>query len=184
MTVEIRIAGAADAGALAAIYRPYVEDSRISFEDRAPDPSEMARRITGDGRGLYPWMVVAESDRVLGYAATSSFRTRSAYRWCVETGIYLSPDACGRGLGRTLLSCLLDLLQRQHFVSAIGAIALPNDPSVRLHEALGFAQSGIYRQVGFKFGEWIDVGLWQKDLAPRLAEPSEPIPFTSLPYAF
>ena len=180
MTVDIRIAGAADSDAIAAVYRPYVEDSRISFEDRAPDGDDMAGRIAGDGRDLYPWLVAQESGRVLGYAASSPFRTRSAYRWCVETGIYLLPDECGRGIGRALLTHLLDLLDRQGFVSAIGAIALPNDPSVKLHEALGFAHSGTYRQVGFKFGEWIDVGLWQKDLAARLPVPAEPIPFTAI----
>lgn len=180
MTARIRIAGPADAEAIAAIYRPYVEDTRISFEDHAPDAAEMSRRIGGDGKGLHPWVVAEENDRILGYAATSPFRTRSAYRFCVETGIYLAPDACGRGIGRELLNYLLDLLQRQGFVSAIGAIALPNDPSVKLHEALGFAHSGTYRQVGFKFGEWIDVGLWQKDLAPRSGGPAEPIPFAAL----
>ena len=180
MTVLIRIAGPADAEAIAVIYRHYVEGSRISFEDRAPDAAEMALRIAGDGRGLHPWLIAEEDSRAIGYAASSPFRTRSAYRWCVETGIYLAPEACGRGVGRTLLTELIDLLQRQGFVSAIGAIALPNDPSVRLHEALGFTHSGTYRQVGFKFGEWMDVGLWQKDLAPRSATPTEPIPFAEV----
>jgi len=174
MTVDYRLASRDDAEAIAAVYRPYVEDSRVSFEDVAPDAAEMARRIAGNAPSLYPWLVAEERGRILGYAASSPFRTRRAYRWCVETSIYLTPEACGRGIGRALLTRLLDRLQSQEFVSAIGAIALPNDPSVRLHEALGFTHAGTYRGVGFKFGEWIDVALWQRDLAPRTASPQEP----------
>lgn len=176
MALVTRLATPDDASAIAEVYRPYVEGSSISFEDVAPDAAEVARRITGETPGLYPWLVAERDGAVVGYAASSAFRTRRAYRWCVETGIYLDPGACGCGIGRELLSSLLELLTRQGFVSAVGAIALPNEPSVKLHEALGFTHSGTYRQVGFKFGEWIDVGLWQKDLAPRSGPPAEPIP--------
>ena len=177
MAVLIRLAREDDAPALAAIYRPYVEDSRISFEEAAPNAAEMARRMHGE---LYPWLVAEEDERILGYAASSAFRTRPAYRWIVETGLYLAADAQGRGIGRRLLSDLLRLLTRQGFVSAVGAIALPNDASVALHEKLGFVRSGTYRGVGYKFGEWLDVGLWQKDLAPREATPAEPRPYEGL----
>jgi phosphinothricin acetyltransferase len=174
VALSIRLASADDAAAIASIYRPYVEDSRISFETEAPDATEMARRIQGE---LYPWFVAEENGRVLGYAASSAFRTRPAYRWIVETGIYLRADAQGRGIGQALLSRLLETLERQGFVGAVGAIALPNEASVALHEKLGFVHSGTYRQVGFKIGDWLDVGLWQKDLAPRSASPSEPLPY-------
>ena len=174
MTVDYRLASQDDAESIAAVYRPYVEDSRVSFEDVAPDAAEMARRIAGNAPGLYPWLVAEEHRRVLGYAASSPFRTRRAYRWCVEISIYLTAEAYGRGIGRALLTRLLERPQSQGFVSAIGAIALPNDPSVLLHEALGFTHAGTYREVGFKPGEWIDVGLWQRDLAPRTASPQEP----------
>jgi phosphinothricin acetyltransferase len=177
MAVLIRLAGRDDAAALAAIYRPYVEDSRVSFEEVAPGAAEMADRMQGD---LYPWLVAEEDGRILGYAASSAFRTRPAYRWVVETGIYLAADAQGRGLGQMLLSRLIDLLTRQGFVSVIGAIALPNDASVALHEKLGFTYAGTYRGVGFKLGEWLDVGLWQKELAPRTASPVEPQSYSSL----
>jgi phosphinothricin acetyltransferase len=177
MAVLIRPALETDAPALSAIYRPYVEDSRISFEETAPDADEMARRMDGD---LYPWFVAEEDGRVLGYAASSPFRTRPAYRWVVETGLYLAADAQGRGIGRRLLTALLETLTRQGFVSAVGAIALPNPASVALHEKLGFTRSGTYAQVGFKFGAWLDVGLWQKNLAERTERPAEPLPFVGL----
>lgn len=179
MAVLIRLAAEADAAAIAAIYRPYVEDSRISFEEVAPDVAEMSRRIRGDTPGMYPWFVAEDGGQIIGYAASSPFRTRPAYRWTVETGIYLVPEAYGRGIGRTLLSTLLDALERQGYVAAIGAIASPNPASIALHEKLGFTCNGAYRGVGFKCGEWLDVGLWQKELAPRTATPQEPLPFAS-----
>jgi L-amino acid N-acyltransferase YncA len=180
MAVLIRLAAADDAAAIAAIYRPYVEDSRISFEETAPDATEMARRMTGEVGGFHPWLVAEENRRLLGFGSSSAFRTRRAYRWTVETGIYLDANAQGRGIGQSLLTKLIRLLERQGYVAAIGAIALPNAPSVALHEKLGFFHTGTYRQVGFKMGEWLDVGLWQKELAPRRPSPAEPLPFASV----
>ena len=180
MAVLIRLAIGADAAALASVYRPYVENSVISFEESAPDAAEMARRIAGELPGMHPWLLAEEDGRVLGYGASAPFRTRRAYRWTVETGIYLTRGATGRNVGYALLSALLGVLERQSYVAAIGAIALPNPASVALHEKLGFTYSGTYRQVGFKFGQWLDVGLWQKDLAPRAAAPAEPRPFAGL----
>jgi L-amino acid N-acyltransferase YncA len=180
MAFLIRLATAQDAARIAAIYRPYVDDSRISFEVQAPDSDEMARRMRGDVPGRHPWFVAEEGDQLLGYAASSPFRTRPAYRWTVETGIYLARDALGRGIGFGLLSTLLALLERQRYVAAIGAIALPNEPSVALHEKLGFTHTGTYRGVGFKFGEWLDVGLWERELAPRGDDPPEPRAYEGL----
>lgn len=180
MATVIRLATPADADAVAAIYGPYCTDSRISFEEVAPDPAEMARRIAGERPGYHPWFLAEEDDAILGYAASSPFRTRPAYRWSVETGIYLAPAAQGRGLGRTLLETMLAALERQGYVSAIGAIALPNPASVALHERLGFGQVGAYRGTGFKQGQWLDVGLWQKDLATRSERPAEPLPYAAV----
>jgi len=177
VAVSIRLATIEDAAAIALVYRPYVTSSRVSFEESAPGPDEMAQRVRG---GLHPWFVAEAEGRLLGYAASSAFRTRPAYRWMVETGIYLDPAAWGHGVGRALLGTILDVLERQGFVGAVGAIALPNDASVALHEKLGFVHTGTYHQVGFKLGQWIDVGLWQKELAPRSAKPREPLPFASV----
>jgi L-amino acid N-acyltransferase YncA len=177
MTLSIRLAANGDAAAIAAIYRRYVENSRISFEEAAPDAAEMALRMQGERPGYHPWYVAEDDGRLLGYAASTPFRTRPAYRWVVETGIYLAEDAQGRGVGRALLTTLLTTLKRQGYVAAIGAIALPNEASVALHEKLGFTYAGTYRGVGFKLGKWLDVGLWEKELAPRDAGPREPGPF-------
>jgi len=177
MAVVIRPARASDAADIAAIYRPYVERHHFTFEETPPSGSEIAERMANP---IHPWLVADEDGRVLGFASTSPMRNRAAYRWSIETGIYLAPDAQGRGTGRELLSAHVDLLQRQGFVTAIAGIALPNDASVALHEKLGFTLSGIERGVGFKLGQWIDVGRWQRDLAPRTPAPAEPVTWASL----
>ena len=177
--MKLRFASGDDAAAIAAIYAPYVEGSAVSFETVAPDAEAMCARIEAGG-SLYPWLVAEEGADLLGYAYASAFRPRPAYRYAVETSVYLAPAAQGRGIGRHLYAVLIRILEAQGFVQAIGAITLPNDPSVRLHEAVGFVKAGVYAQVGYKMGEWRDVGLWQRALAPATNPPREPIPFVEV----
>ncbi|HEX2763849.1 MAG TPA: GNAT family N-acetyltransferase [Allosphingosinicella sp.] len=175
--MKLRPAAPRDAEAIAAIYAAFVTGSAVSFETEAPGPEEMAARLASGG-ALYPWLVAEEEGGALvGYAYAAPFRARTAYRFTVETTVYLRPGAGGRGLGRALYAPLLELLAAQGFTQAIAAIALPNDPSVRLHERLGFAAAGIYRKVGWKLGEWWDVGLWQRKLANPSRPPEEPRPW-------
>src|SRR6202008_233088 len=102
------------------------------------------------------------------------FRTRPAYRFTVETTVYVAEGAHGRGIGGALYRRLLGLLEAQGFTQAIGAITIPNEASIRLHEAPGCVRAGPYDLVGYKLGEWRSVGLWQRPLAPMVAQPSEP----------
>lgn len=174
--MKIRRAVADDAGAIAAIYAPYVRDSVVSFETVAPDEAEMRARIAGLG-DLYPWLVgCGEDGSMLGYAYGSAFRTRPAYRFAVETTVYVAEGAHRRGFGTTLYTKLLALLEAQGFTQAIGAITIPNAASIRLHESLGFVRAGTYESVGFKLGEWRSVGLWQRPLAAMATPPDEPKP--------
>jgi phosphinothricin acetyltransferase len=171
--MKLRAATPDDAAAIADIYAPFVRESAVSFETEPPDEAAMRARIEAAGN-LYPWLVGEGSGKILGYAYAAPFRTRTAYRFTVETTIYLSRGACGRGLGAALYAPLLDMLEAQGFTQAIAAVTLPNDASVRLHERLGFAAAGVYRQVGWKLGAWHDVGLWQRRLAPAGCPPGEP----------
>ncbi|MEO5774220.1 MAG: N-acetyltransferase family protein [Sphingomicrobium sp.] len=175
MAVLIRLATADDAPEIARIYTPYVETTRITFEEQAPDAPEIVRRMANP---IHPWLVIEDGGAVAGYASTSPMRVRAAYRWSVETGVYLRADAQGRGLGRNLLAAHLDLLTLQGFVAAFATVGLPNPASVALHESLGYTLVGIERGCGFKLGTWADVGRWQKDLAPRAEPPSEPRPYS------
>ena len=174
--MRLRAATPDDAAAIAEIYAPYVAASAVSFETEPPGAEAMRARIEAGGL-LYPWIVAEqEGGAILGYAYAARFRERPAYRFTVETTVYLRSDACGRGLGAELYAPLLAVLEAQGFTQAIAAITLPNDPSARLHERLGFAPAGVYRQVGWKLGAWHDVGLWQRPLAPAATPPAEPRP--------
>jgi len=175
--VKIRLATADDAAAIASIYAPYVTGSAVSFETEPPDEVEMRSRILAGG-DLYPWLVADDQGEILGYAYACAFRARKAYRFAVEATVYVAGGAQGRGIGRQLYAALIPMLEAQGFTQAIAAITLPNEASVRLHEAQGFAQAGVYREVGFKLGEWRSVGLWQRSLAPLSDRPEEPSPFS------
>ncbi|HEY0626422.1 MAG TPA: GNAT family N-acetyltransferase [Allosphingosinicella sp.] len=178
--MRVRAATPEDAATIASIYAPYVTGSSVSFEVTPPDEEEMRQRIEAGG-GLYPWYAaVTDEERLIGYAYATPFRPRPAYRYAVETSVYLDPAYHGRGAGRLLYQALIRTLEKQRFAQAIAAITLPNDASVRLHEALGFVSAGVYRQVGYKGGRWLDVGLWQRALAPATNPPTEPIRLADL----
>jgi phosphinothricin acetyltransferase len=170
--VEIRPATAEDAGAIAAVYAPYVTDSVISFEAGPPDAEEMLRRMTA--RPRLPWLVAVEGEDLLGFAYASGHRGREAYRWAADASVYLAMDHRGRGLGRALYDVLVPLVRDLGYVTLHAGVALPNDASRRLHESMGFELVGIYRNVGYKAGAWHDVGWWQLPLREPPADPDEP----------
>jgi L-amino acid N-acyltransferase YncA len=171
MSVKLRPVALDDAAAIAAIYAYYVDHTVITFEEEAPDATEMKRRIATTTAG-YPWLVAEEDGALIGYAYGRAYHTRSAYRWTCETGIYLVHDRRSRGTGRALYTTLIDELAKQGFITAIAAISVPNDESTRFHEALGFVEVGRFAGVGYKHGAWQDVGYWQRDfVSPRPASP-------------
>lgn len=150
------------------IYRPYVESSTISFEQEVPSIEAYTTRI---GRYLADWGgVVAEADgRVLGYAYGSSHRERAAYKWSVETTVYVAPRAQRSGVGRMLYAALMPMLADAGYCNAYAGVALPNPASVGLHTAVGFRPIGTFPRVGYKFGRWCDVAWFHLALreAPR-----------------
>ena len=177
--IRLRVAAAEDADAIAAIYAPHVTRGIASFEEEAPTAEEMRARIAKLA-GRFPWLVAENDGHVLGYAYADRFRDRTAYRWAVETTVYVASGAQGRGVGATLYERLLPILRAQGFTQAIAAISLPNDASIRLHERVGFKRAGVYRRVGWKLGHWVDVGLWQAELSNPAAPPHEPRPFEEI----
>jgi phosphinothricin acetyltransferase len=117
---------------------------------------------------------------VAGYVYACGHRERAAYRWAVEVTAYVAADYRRRGLGRALYTSLFSILRRQGYFKAFAGITLPNEPSVRLHETLGFEPIGVYRGVGYKLGRWLDVGWWQKSLQPERLDPPPPQPIGKL----
>jgi phosphinothricin acetyltransferase len=169
----IRLATAFDSAAIAAIYRPYCEGSAVSFEQVAPSAAEMAKRIA-TVTAQRPWIVLEDGGVIVGYAYASPHNERWAYRWSVNTAIYISGTHHRRGAGRALYVTLFDLLRHLGYYRAIAGITLPNPASVGVHEAMGFERVGVYHDIGYKLGAWRDVGWYEAEIQPRVAEPQEP----------
>jgi phosphinothricin acetyltransferase len=174
----VRVATAADAETVARIYGHYVAHTAISFEEEPPSADEMAARIATNLK-THPFLVYDPGGGVTGYAYASPHVTRAAYRWSCNVSAYVTPGHARRGLGRALYGELLDLVRAMGFHSAFAGVALPNEASVGLHEAMGFQHLGTYREVGFKHGRWHDVGWWRLGLAEG-PPAAEPIPFPAL----
>ncbi len=164
MTVAIRPATADDAGVIAQIYNHYIRDTVATFETDTVTATEIAKRIAATEEAGLPWRVAADGGAILGYAYASRWKGRCAYRYSVESTIYLAPAETGRGIGRQLYGATLEAVRGSGVHVVIGGVSLPNDASVRLHEALGFKKIGQFEEVGYKFDRWIDVGYWQLTL--------------------
>ncbi len=149
-----------DAAQICDIYNHYVRETVITFEESPVVETEMAKRIT-DITSRLPWLVWETDGVIVGYAYASPWKVRAAYRHAVESSIYLSPQATGRGLGSRLYTALIADLRQRGLHCVIGGAALPNPASVSLHEKLGFEKVAQFRQVGFKFGQWVDVAYWE-----------------------
>lgn len=179
MAAQIRLAHPLDAEAIAAIYRPFVKTTAISFETVPPGREEMGRRIA-ETLVSYPWLVCELGGQVVGYAYATQHRVRAAYQWSVDTSVYVDEKHWRSGVGRGLYASLFSILAAQGFFNAFAGIALPNPASVALHESVGFEAIGVYRRVGYKFGAWHDVGWWQLLLKAQEASPAEPLDLATL----
>lgn len=161
MPLSVRSAMASDAEAIARIYNYYVQNTVITFEEELVSAAIMATRVAEVQKASLPWLVADLDGVVVGYTYASRWKMRSAYRYSVETTIYLEQGREGQGLGTRLYSELLSILRGLGIHAAMGGAALPNEASVALHEKLGFERVATFRQVGFKHQKWVDVAYWQ-----------------------
>jgi len=157
---KIRQVTPADAAAIAEIYNHYVTQTAVTFEVELTSSAEMLVRIEETTSSL-PWLVFELEGSLIGYAFASPWKSRCAYRYSVESTIYFRPEATGQGCGTPLYRQLIKEVEQLGFHSMIGGIALPNPSSERLHEKLGFQKIAHFKEVGWKFERWIDVGYWQ-----------------------
>ncbi|MBI9099112.1 MAG: N-acetyltransferase [Spirochaetaceae bacterium] len=150
-----------DAPSICGIYNYYVNNTVVTFEEASVDMSEMERRIRNITE-THPWYVLEEEGQVLAYAYASPWRVKSAYRFSTELTVYVDRNSHGRGFGSTLYAYLIEEMEKRGMHCLYGVIALPNEPSSRLHEKFGFKKCGHFNQVGYKMERWIDVGYWEK----------------------
>ncbi|MBD0401581.1 arsinothricin resistance N-acetyltransferase ArsN1 family B [Flammeovirga sp. EKP202] len=149
-----------DAQAVADIYNYYIENTVVTFEETAVSAEEIKQRILAKREDL-PWIVFEKEGVVVGYAYASEWKSRCAYKFSIESTVYLKNTNLKEGIGTLLYTELIDRIKKTNVHAIIGGIALPNDGSTRLHEKLGFEKVAQFREVGYKFDQWIDVGYWE-----------------------
>lgn len=162
--LKVREASLQDVPAILEIYRPYIIETPITYETEVPSLGDFQKRFL-EITQKYPWIVCEKDHRVIGYAYVNSFKGRQAYDWTVESTVYVDQDYRGQGVGFALYQRLIEICKELGFVSMIGGISLPNPPSVALHERMGFLQVAHLKNLGYKLGQWWDVGYWQLELA-------------------
>jgi len=184
----IRIATPADAERIAKIYKPYVDDTAISFELTAPDADEMKSRIASTLK-YYPYLVAEDEEGVVrGYAYAGKFRPREAYIHSVETSIYVDLSYRQSGIGKALYQKLEEILLRQNIYVLYANITFTtdlndshvNDDSIRFHEKLGYELVGKHSRCGYKFGNWYGVCWLEKNLCDRPETVNPFIPFSEI----
>lgn len=149
-----------DSKIICAIYNHYIKNTSATFEEEEVTNSIMLDRIKNVSRNFF-WIVYEERGRVLGYAYVSPFKSRSAYKNTVECSIYIKDTESGKGIGSSLFSELIRRCKEMKLHTIMGIITLPNEGSIALHEKFGFKKVGHFKEVGFKFNRWVDVGSWQ-----------------------
>jgi phosphinothricin acetyltransferase len=169
----IRFADIKDAKDILDIYKPYINDTAITFEYDVPTLEEFERRIT-ETRKTYPYLVFEENGNILGYAYAGAARERAAYQWTCELSIYIRYDMHGRGIGGKLYTKLFEYLKLQNIKIMYAVITTPNPQSVKFHEHFGFETIAVFRKCGYKLGEWRDV-TWMELVVGGFESEPEPL---------
>jgi L-amino acid N-acyltransferase YncA len=158
---NIRDARPADVSRISEIYNHYVAHTDITFEEEPVSAAEMAQRVE-DVQAQYCWLVYPDDDDVVaGYAYAGKWKSRSGYRFSVETSVYVDHQRHGRGIGKRLYAALLQRLREAGAHAVIGGVSGENPASAGLHLAFGFAEVARLREVGYKFGRWVDVTYYE-----------------------
>lgn len=166
LSITVRASELRDVPVIADIYRFHVLRGTGTFEVEPPDAAEMERRWRELTAGNLPWLVAEDKGQVLGYAYAGPYRPRIGYRFTVEDSVYVRADQAGRGAGSLLLARLIAECESRGLRQMIAVIGdSDNQASIRLHRRFGFRDAGVLREVGFKFGRWLDTVFMQRTLA-------------------
>jgi L-amino acid N-acyltransferase YncA len=178
-TLHIRTATVADAEKLLAVYAPYILHTANTFEYDVPSLQafeEKVEKITAK----YPWLLCERNGELLGYAYGSTHRERTAYQWCAESTVYLAEKHHRKGVARVLYAALFDMMKLQGYYSIYASILSTNTASVAFHRAVGFEDIGLFKNIGYKLGEWHSNIWMQYFLQAHKPEPHTPTPAPEL----
>lgn len=166
----IRLVRETDAPKILEIYKPYIENTAITFECEVPSCAEFRNRIR-DISSAYPYLVCTSKEKIIGYAYAHRQMEREAYQWNAELSVYIEKTHFHCGVGKALYQALIEILKMQNVRNVYGGVTSPNDGSERLHESLGFEKLGVYHNTGYKCGTWHDVAWFEKTIGDHALEP-------------
>lgn len=160
----IRPVSLSDASYIANIYNYYIQNSTVTFEEKEVNGTDIQSRIEKVISAGLPWLLAEHRGQIVGYAYATPWKERSAYRFSVEISVYVAHQHHGEGWGSKLYDSLFDELRKREIHLVIGGITLPNEASIALHEKFEMQKVAHFKEIGFKFDKWLDVGYWQRKL--------------------
>ena len=175
----IRVATKEDAAGMLDIYAPFILSSGITQETDVPSVEDFQQRIISNLQER-PWLVCEINNEIAGYAYAGKHRDRKGYQWCTEPSVYISEKYYGFGIANALYTALFDILKIQGYVNAYAVITLPNERSIAFHKKFGFEYLTTYKKIGYKLGQWHDVGWMQYEVNPHKENPGDPIKFENI----
>ena len=179
MAGNIRVATEDDAAGMLEIYAPFILNSGITQETEVPSVEDFQQRVISNLEER-PWLVCEINNEVAGYAYAGKHRDRKGYQWCTEPSVYISEKYFGVGVAIALYTALFDILKLQGYVNAYAVITLPNDRSIAFHKKFGFEYLTTYKKIGYKLGQWHDVGWMQYEINSHKENPGDPIRFPQI----
>lgn len=175
----IQIATKDDAAGMLEIYAPFILNSGITQETEVPSVEEFQKRILSTLKDR-PWLVCKIDDQIAGYAYAGKHRDRQGYQWCTESSVYVHEKVYRYGVAKALYTGLFEILKIQGYVNAYAVITLPNEQSISFHKKFGFEYLTTYLKIGYKLGQWHDVGWMQYEINPHKKDPDDPIKFSKI----
>src|SRR6188474_1692578 len=179
MSGNIRVAIKDDAAGMLDIYAPFILNSGVTQETEVPTVEDFQKRIISN-LAERPWLVCEVNNEMAGYAYAGRHRDRKGYQWCTEPSVYISEKYWGLGVANVLYTALFDILKLQGYVNAYAVITLPNERSIAFHKKFGFEYLTTYQKIGYKLGQWHDVGWMQYEINPHKKDPGDPVRFADM----
>lgn len=174
MNATIRLAEKQDVPGILEIYAPFILDTAVTFEESVPEEESFWERIQGIMAEL-PFLVCEINGRIAGYAYASGYRSRASYRWTKEVSVYIHPDFQRKKVAHALYTSLNEMVRYQGIADLLAIITMPNEPSVAFHEYFGYRKCAEFSKVGYKMGQWQNVGWFELFLQDESKPPREQI---------